>query len=249
MQVRCWSRRKAALICPRPLSQDLRPLELSFLLPAAAGVEFVEQADGGGDFLGGAGSLYPAWGEDDFQGGIASLDHVKHGANGCASRRGNQPEALRITRQLTLSFRREESLGFKFLLEFFKSNLQRADALQLEGCDAQLILAARLINGHFSLNDGIASVLQERAVHLSLAAKENATQLRAGIFKREINVARTLDAQIGDFARHPDLAHLFFQQPPDLPRQFRHRQDFARPFGREQLAEVPLGFGWFAHRT
>ena len=79
-----------------------------------------------------------------------------------------------------------------------------------------------------------------------LAAEQNATQLRRGILEREIHMAGRLRPQIGDLARHPDLADRFFQQPLDLIRQFADRQHAPRLLRWKQFTEVPLRFG-FGH--
>ena len=46
-----------------------------------------------------------------------------------------------------------------------------ADTLQFNASNAQLVLSARLIDGHLTLQENFASILQERSVHLSLASK------------------------------------------------------------------------------
>src|SRR5437764_468472 len=82
-----------------------------------------------------------------------------------------------------------------------------------------------------------------------IAAEQHAAQLRAGILEREVNVARAREAQARDLTRHPDLAHLVLEQPPDLPGQFRDGQNLPRRLRgfsrlgrlcRTQFAKVPL---------
>ena len=71
-------------------------------------------------------------------------------------------------------------------------------------------------------------------------SKQHAAQLRPGILEREIDVPGALAAQVRHLARHPNLAHLLFQQPLDLPRQFGDGEHFAHLFRWEQLTKIPL---------
>src|SRR5207244_1667614 len=99
-------------------------------------------------------------------------------------------------------------------------------------------------------------ILHRRPVHLRLSAEQHAAQLCPRVFEREIDVPRTLNAQIGNLPRHPDLAYLRFQQPPYLPRQFRNRQNFPGQrrslsrltrLCRKQLPKIPLRFNRLTH--
>ena len=124
-----------------------------------------------------------------------------------------------------------------------------ADALQLDRAHNELVLPARLIDRHVPLQQNLLPVCQQMAMRNLFAAEQNAAQLRSHILEREINVAGALRAQICDLARDPDRTNLFLKQPPDLRRQFADRQHAPGLLGRKQLAEVPLGFGLFAHQN
>ena len=90
-----------------------------------------------------------------------------------------RPMRCGIARQRPFPFRREQPFRLELLLELLERDLQRADALQLHLRDAQLVLPARLIDRHVALQRDLPPVLQQRAVHLRLAAEQHAAQLRA----------------------------------------------------------------------
>ena len=125
--------------------------------------------------------------------------------------------------------------------------MQRADTLQFDSAHNQLILSARFVNREVALDEEFLAILQDLAVGVRFATKQNTVQLSVRILEREVNVAGTLDAQVRRFARHPDQAKLLFEQALHLRRQLADRQHAPRRFARKQLAEVPLGFGLLAH--
>ena len=65
-----------------------------------------------------------------------------------------------------------------------------------DGNDAQLILAARLIDGDVALEHDLAAVLQEVASLAGFVAEEDTTELRIGVLEGEINMAGALCAEI-----------------------------------------------------
>src|ERR1019366_8200316 len=148
--------------------------------------------------------------------------------------------------QRTFSFRRKQSFRGELLLELFETELQGPDALKFDGADDELILSAGFVNRHVTLQQNLLSVRKKFAMRNSFAAKQHATDLRSGIFQREIPVAGTLRAQVRDFAADPNLPDRFFEQAFDLNRQFTDRQDLARCFRWKQFAKIPLRFV-FAH--
>ena len=102
------------------------------------------------------------------------MDDVQHVANRGASGRSDQANALRIARQRPFAFRGEETFRMELLLELLESGLQCAKPFQLDGGDPQLILAARFIDGDFAFHHDFAAILQETAVHLQFATKQDA---------------------------------------------------------------------------
>ena len=108
-------------------------------------------------------------------------------------------------------------------------------------------MAPDFVNSQIALENDLLAILQELPVRRRLAAKQNAAQLGIGIFEREVNVAGTLNAQVGDFARNPDLPHFLLQEAAHRGRKLSHRQDTTSGFGRKKLSEVPLRLCVFAH--
>jgi len=88
--------------------------------------------------------------------------------------------------------------------------LQRADALRLDFADDELILAARFIDRHVAVEEDFFAVAEQLALRGG-TAEEHAAQLRRDILEREINMAGTLRAEVGDLAADPDGADGFFQ--------------------------------------
>jgi len=152
----------------------------------------------------------------------------------------DRTDALRVFRQRTFPFRREQAFRRELQLEFLERDLQRAHAAQFDLPDDQLILAAHLIDRDIALQDDLLPVRQQRARPAGGVAKTHAAQLRARVLEREINVPGSLRAQIADLAAHPDRADALLQQPPDLRRQVADGQNLPRLLRQEQFAEVPL---------
>ena len=152
------------------------------------------------NFLRRALPLHAARREDDFQTRIPPLHDVQHVADRRARRRRHEADALRIFRQRTFPFRREETFRRELQLEFFERDLQRAHAAQFDLPHDQLILPAHLIDRDIALQEDLLPVRQQRARLAGGVAKTHAAQLRARVLEREINVAGRLRAQIGDLA-------------------------------------------------
>ena len=201
---------------------------------------FVEQADGSRDLPRRAVALHAGRREDDLQARRASLDDMQHIADRRARRRGDEAQSSWIAGQRTLARAVEETLALQLALEFLEGDLQRTNALRLDGAHQQLILAAHFVNRQLAVEQQLLPVLEKFAVRRRLAAKEHAAQLRRRILEREINVARRLRAQVRHLAADPHRRDLLLQHAPDLRRQFAHGQHDPRLLRREQLAEIPL---------
>ena len=211
-------------------------------------VVLVQQADGGGDFNGGAVPLNTASGEQQFQGRIATPDHVQDIVQRGALRRGDDADALRVARQRPLALSREQAFGFKLFFELFKGYLEGPGSLEFNARDAQLILSASLIHGDVPAEDYFASILEQRAVDLSFAPEKDATELRAGIFEREVNVAGALGAEVGNLAADPELGEFFLELAPNLKGELGNGKDFAELLRWEELAKFPLRLSRFRHQ-
>ena len=146
---------------------------------------------------------------------------------------------------------RGESIPRKreLLLELLECDLQRADAVQLQCPHDELVLPARLINRHVALQKEFLSVRQQFAMRHRLAAKQHATQLRAGILEREVHVPGSLRAQVGDLTRHPHLAHVLFQQPREefLRQVLRVLRRMTAP-PHVGIERMPVGLAKFGER-
>src|SRR5262249_18517057 len=150
-----------------------------------SGIVFVQKFNGGGDFECRTISLNAAGREKNFEARISSLNDVQNVANGWASRRSDQSDALWKKRQRAVPFFGKETFGIQLLFESLEGCLKRARSLQFRLSDAQLILSARFINSEFSTECDLPAILQECAIHEQLTAKKHAAQLRVGIFERE----------------------------------------------------------------
>jgi hypothetical protein len=101
--------------------------------------------------------LNAAGGEEDFEGGVAAFDDVENVVQGGAVEAGDEADAAWEFGDGTFARGGEKAFGVEFLFEAFEGGLEFAGALKFEVDDAELILAARFINGHLALeNDRLA---------------------------------------------------------------------------------------------
>ena len=147
-----------------------------------------------------------------------------------------------IPGQRTLPTEGEQALGLQFLFEFLERDLERADALQLNRQNTQLVLPPSFVDGEVSLEYDLLAVLQDLPVGHGLSAKQHTLQLSVAILDREVDVARALQAQVGDLARDPDLTQFLLQHLPHLGGQLGDGENSPCRSWIKQLAEVPLRF-------
>lgn len=120
---------------------------------------------------------------------------------------GNEADPLRESRNGTFAFPGEETLCVELLFEFFKCGLEFAFALKFDIDDAELVLAARFVNGEFAVDgDGLAVFEKGTVRGAGVRFEEDASELRVLILEREVNMARGLKAEVGDFAGDPCVA-------------------------------------------
>src|SRR6185437_5583997 len=218
-------------------------------LPRRATMEIVQQADGGGDFARGAVALNAGGHENDFQAGIPAAHDVEHVANGGAGWRRDQSDSLRITRKRAFSLGGKQAFGGELLLELFERNLQRAHALQLDGANNQLILAARFVNRDVALQQHFLPVLEQLTMRHHFATEQHAAQLRTSVLEREINMSGTLRAKIGNLTGDPYGSDLLLQQAPYVRGQFRDGENFTSGWRRSRgLGGTWTGFAGAARR-
>ncbi len=200
----------------------------------------VEGADGAGDFLGGSSSLDAAGGEEDFEGGLAAFDDVEDVAQGGAVEAGHNAKAGGAAGERALAGGGEEAFGIEALFEGFKGGLEFALALEFDGGDAELVLAARLVNGHLAFEDDGLAVAQVGAVERAgVGFEEDALDLGVEVFEGEVGVAGSLEAEVGDFAADPSVAEVGFEEGANLGGEFGDGKNFALGRGKGR-AEIPL---------
>ena len=170
------------------------------------------------------------------------MRHVNDIAQGRAGGRGHHAHAARVFGQGPFECRVEQSFGGELAFEGVKGDLQGAFAEGFDGADHQLALAAGFVEGGVGLEEDLAAVLEERAGGAGVVAETDALHLGGGVFEREIDMTRTLGAQVADLARDPHPADVFFQKPFEGRGQLRDGPDAAGLRRGKQLAELPLGF-------
>jgi len=148
--------------------------------------------------------LYATRSQNDLQTWMASFDDVQDVANGCAGWRGDQTDALRKLWQWPFSLCGKQTFRGKFLFELLKGDLERTDALHFHCAHDELVLPTRLINRHVSLQQDFLPVNKQFAVRNAFPTKKHASQLRASVLEREVNVPGILGAKVCDFSRDPD---------------------------------------------
>src|SRR5688500_29353 len=98
----------------------------------------------GGNFLRSAGTLHSARRKRYPRSRVSPVQRMEHIADRRSYRRSNQTDSLRVGRERPFVSLVEQSFRLQLLLQSLESRLQRTQALQLDGEDLQLVLAARL---------------------------------------------------------------------------------------------------------
>jgi hypothetical protein len=160
------------------------------------------------DGLNGARALHLRRKQANVQAGEAALQDVQHVANHGAGGRGNNADAHGVHRQRTLADGGEQALGFELLLQLLEGELQRAEALRLDGFDDQLIFAARFVDVDLAARQHRDTLLRLELHQPQRATEAGAFDLRGGVFQVEVGVAAGGHFEAGNFARHPNVAKL-----------------------------------------
>jgi len=90
--------------------------------------------------------------------------------------------------------------------------LQAAGADWLHGLGDELELAALLVDAGFTADANLEAVFGAEAEEAGLAAKEDYGKLGFGVFEGEVEMARGGWTEVGDFAFHPDVSKLGFDE-------------------------------------
>ncbi len=215
-----------------PDDDDVNEPRVGLLL---ADAEAVQQAEGGGDLLGGALALDADGTDPHFRRRPApaqDLEHVAHRRPGAA---GDQADAAREARQRALAARVEPAADRELLLELAEGQLQRADALGLHFLDEQLVLAAGGVDAEPAAGDDFQAVAQVELHAQGEAAVEGDLERRFLVLEGEVNVAGRRAGQVGDLALDPDVGVSVLQESLDRAGQLSDREHLDAG-GREQRA-------------
>ena len=137
--------------------------------------------------------------------------------------------------------------AWSFCFSFSKATWESADALQFDGADDELVLAAGFIDGEIALQHKFVAVFEEFAMGDDFAAKEDAAELGARVFQGEINVTRALGAKICDFTGDPNLADFLLEEATNFLGEFGHGEDIMDCLRGEEFPKVPLGLNFPGH--
>ncbi len=121
------------------------------------------------------------------------------------------PIGRRQKRQRPLSVVGKEPLGGEFFLELLEGQIKRALPPRLHAFDIELKIAAHGIKTDPPEAEHCHAVFRHEAQARSLAPEQHGRDLALFIFEREVKVARRRDAQVGNFAHHPEGVELRFQ--------------------------------------
>ena len=146
---------------------------------------------------------------------------------------------MRLGRQRLLSRGVEEAFRLQAFFQLLKRKLERAKTNGLEMFHVNLILAAGLVDAEGAAHGHLQTVLGAELDAALLLLEENAADLRAVVFQREIDVAGLGFVAVGDFALDQDVGEVACEEIADGPGEFGDREDAAF------WAEVELELGHF----
>ena len=219
---------------------------------------FVEKADAGGDRPRTLRTLHDGRVDQEIQPRVSAAhyldDVVQHRAGG----RRDNTDAVRETRQWSLSCRVEETFRLQFVAELLERKLQSTRASWLDRFRDELELPARLIDRDAAADEDGETVLREEAEELRLTAKEHDRKLSVAVLEREVDVAGGRGAAVGDFAGDPEVGvgglHVLANvgdkvaDAPNTPfwhngrRRRGHSSEWLRAYGRRREQKTELAF-------
>ncbi len=179
-------------------------------------------AERAGDVGRGAVALDARRRDDHVRVRIPPAEHLEDVADRRAVERGDDADLARQRRQRPLARRVEQPLGLQALLELLERQLQGAEPLGSMSLADDLVLALRLVDAEAAARDDVQAVL-ELELQRTAAADLNmtASQLRAGVLQREVDVAGVPQPAVGDLALDPDVRPCRLEQRADRGRQLR----------------------------
>jgi len=106
--------------------------------------------------------------------------------------------------------------------------LQRAEAYRFEVFDINLIFAAGFVDADGAAHGHLQAVFGAELDAALLLFEEDAADLGAIVFQREVDVARLRFAAIGDFAYDPDVGEILGQEVADASGKLTDSENAAR---------------------
>jgi hypothetical protein len=183
------------------------------------------------DFGGGALALDARRPDDQMGVGISATEHFDDVLHRRAVERGDDADLARKRGQRTLPRCIEQSFGFEPFLQLLEGELASAEPLRLEMLADQLILAFRLVHGHFAARDDPQTVHGFELQITERRSEDDTSDLCRSILQREVQMARVPDAAVGQLALHPHFEQFRLEQIADADSELRHAQDPARRHG------------------
>ena len=178
---------------------------------------FQARGDGelGEDFGDGLAALDLGGEDDEAAPPVAPAEDADEVAHGGAGGGSDEANGARARRERTLALGGEEALGGEAGFEFFKFELEAAQAVLEDEADDELVGTARLVNGNLAEGEELEAIAHVEPGAKGVGPEEDAGELAAGVLEGEVEVAAGLAAEIGDLAAYPDFGYRGFEQVLD----------------------------------
>ena len=177
----------------------------------------VQRRDGaqrGDDRCGGAVALDRDRQQSHAQEGATGGDDFQHVAHRGAGRRSQEGHVQRRRRQRPFALFGEQPLSGQATLQCFKGQPQRAIAGRFHALADDLKFAAFLIETHGAEQAHHEAIPGWHTGGALPAAEQHAADLCAFVLQREVPVAGSGDAQVGNFALQPHESKALLEQQP-----------------------------------
>src|SRR5579864_324250 len=165
----------------------------------------VKVANAGGYFMRGGISLNLRGINQEVDGAVTALDDVENVAQGRGLRRGDDSDASGKGRNRLLAFGGEQALGFKFCLQLFEGQLQRARAFGLDVLGRNLQFATIFINGDAPSHNHLQAVGGAETQQASGGTEHDHSDLGVAVFQGEVEVSGVGGAKVGNFSYDPGV--------------------------------------------
>ena len=125
----------------------------------------------------------------------------------------------------------EQSFLGQFCLEFLERLEQRAQSGAAHGFHAELVFAARFVQGDQRAHLHMHAVFRPEINILALVAEHGATHLGLAVLEGEVPVAGGGAREVGDFATDPQEGKGLFQHCFGMAVEFADRENRRRHWG------------------